>query len=70
MSIITIIIIIIIIIIIVVVIINTIVLVSHDIVCFGYFMPMGHGVNKKPPPIASPGLFFVSQEILYQPHLL
>ena len=33
---------------------NITVLVSHSVICFGYFMPMSHGVNKKAPPIVSP----------------
>ena len=32
---------------------NIAVLVSHSVICFGYFMPMSHGVNKKAPPIVS-----------------
>ena len=32
---------------------NITVLVSHNGICFGYFMPMSHGVNKKAPPIHS-----------------
>ena len=31
---------------------NITVLVSHNIICFGYFLPMNHGVNKKAPLIA------------------
>ena len=56
---------------------NTNVLVSHNIICFGFFMSMSHAVNKKtplsvfsylPPPARfSLGLRFVLQEILYQP---
>ena len=52
-------------------------MVSHNIICFGYFNRMSHGVNKKAPPIVSPspltltrfspGLFVVLQEILDQP---
>ena len=30
------------------------VLVSHNVICFRYFMPMSHGVNKKAPTIVSP----------------
>ena len=29
------------------------VLVSQNVVCFGYFMPMTHGVNKKAPKVVS-----------------
>ena len=53
------------------------VLLSDNVICFGYFMPMSHGVNKKaptnvsPPPLPptrfSPVLFVVLQERLYQP---
>ena len=32
---------------------NITVLVSHNI-CFGHFIPMNHGVNKRGPPIVSP----------------
>ena len=61
---------------------NIIVLVLHNVICFGYFMPMSHGVNKKAPQIFyhrlppnptlsftrfSTGLFVALQEILYQP---
>ena len=64
---------------------NNTVLVSHNLILFGFFMSMSHGVKKKrllqvppsrplppPPPPPSPtsvlpGLFVVSQEILYQP---
>ena len=56
---------------------NITVLASHNVICFGYFMSMTHGVNKKAPQIASPqplpytrfspGLFVALQEILYQP---
>ena len=54
---------------------NIIVLVSQNITCFGYFMPMNHVVSKKAalifsPPLSltriSPGLFAVLQEMLYQ----
>ena len=54
---------------------NIIVLVSQNITCFGYFMPMNHVVSKKAalifsPPLSltriSPGLFVVLQEMLYQ----
>ena len=55
---------------------NITVLVSHNIIFFGLFMPMSHGVNKKtlssvfphlhPPTRFSPGLFVVLQKILYQ----
>ena len=42
---------------------NITVLVSHNAICFGHFIPMSHGVNKKAPPIISshpiwPRLFF------------
>ena len=30
------------------------VLVLHYVICFGYFISMSHGVNKKAPPIVSP----------------
>ena len=47
---------------------------SHNVICFGYFMPTSHGVNKKAPPIVFPhpprfssGLLDVLQEILDQP---
>ena len=33
---------------------NITVLVSNSVFCFGCFMPMSHGVNKKAPPIVSP----------------
>ena len=33
---------------------NITVLVSHNVICFGYFMPMSHGVNKEALPIVSP----------------
>ena len=56
---------------------NTTMLLSHNFICFGHFMPMSYGTNKKaptivsPPPLSlnrfSPGLFVVLQEILYQP---
>ena len=56
---------------------NTTMLLSHNVICFGHFMPMSHGANKKAPTIVSPpllslnrfppGLFVVLQEILYQP---
>ena len=45
-------------------------LVSHNFICFGYFMSMSRGVNKKAPKIVpptlpltmfSPGLFVLSQ---------
>ena len=52
---------------------NITVLVSHNIICFGYFMPMSHGVSKKAPTIVSPPpnhiftrFVIVLQEILYQ----
>ena len=54
---------------------NIIVLVSQNITCFGYFMPMNHVVSKMAalifsPPLSltriSPSLFVVLQEILYQ----
>ena len=32
---------------------NITVLVSHNAICCGYFIPMSHGVNKKAPPIVS-----------------
>ena len=35
---------------------NIIVLVSHNAICFGYFIPMNHAVSKKAPPIVSPTL--------------
>ena len=49
-------------------------LVSHNAICFGCFMPLSHGVNKEAHPVASfPPLpltrfstgFFVLQAILY-----
>ena len=49
---------------------NITVSVSRNIIFFGFFMPMSHGVNKKTPSSVSPhlpGLFVVLQEILYQP---
>ena len=52
-------------------------LVSHSVICFAYFIPINHGVNKKVPPVVFPhsspytkllpGLFVVLQETLYQP---
>ena len=33
---------------------NITLLVSHNIIYFGYFMPTSHGTNKKAPPIVSP----------------
>ena len=30
---------------------NITVFVQHNVICFEYFMPMSHGVNKKAPPI-------------------
>ena len=53
-------------------------LVSRNVICFAYFMPMCHGCNKKPsqivflpppPPLTwfSPGLCVILQEIFYQP---
>ena len=30
---------------------NITVFVQHTVICFEYFMPMSHGVNKKAPPI-------------------
>ena len=39
--------------IIIIVISNITVSASHNVICFGYFMPMSHGVNKKSPTIAS-----------------
>ena len=46
---------------------NVTVLVPQNVICFGYFVLMSHGVNKKVLTIVSlyPGLF-VLQEILYQ----
>ena len=35
---------------------NATVLVSHSGICFGYFIPTSHGVNKKATPIVSPTL--------------
>ena len=38
---------------------NITVLVSHNVICSGYFMPMSHGVNKKAPqlsPLTFPSL--------------
>ena len=35
---------------------NATVWVSHNGICFGYFMPTSHGVNKKATPIFSPTL--------------
>ena len=32
---------------------NITVLVSHNAICCGYFIPMSHGVHKKAPPIVS-----------------
>ena len=32
---------------------NIAALVSHKVSCFGYFIPMSHGVNMKVPPIVS-----------------
>ena len=59
---------------------NITLLLSHSVICFGYFMPRGHGVIKNaptivsPPPFSitgfSPGLLVVLQEILYQPFFL
>ena len=56
---------------------NTTVLLSHNVICFGYFMPRVYGVIKNAPTIVSlppfsitgfsPGLLVVLQEILYQP---
>ena len=56
---------------------NTTVLVSRNIIFFGFFMSISHAVNKETPlsvfsylaPSArfSLGLFVVLQEILYQP---
>ena len=50
---------------------NITLLVSHNIIFFGFYVPMSHGVNKKTPPRASPtslsltnfsqGLFVVLQ---------
>ena len=33
---------------------NITVIVSHNVTCFGYFMPMSNGVNRKAPTIVSP----------------
>ena len=33
---------------------NITVSISHNVICFRYFMPMRHGVNKKAPPVVSP----------------
>ena len=54
---------------------NITVLVSHNVICFRYFIPMSHGVSKNAPPILSPipptrfspELFVILQKILYQP---
>ena len=32
---------------------NITVLVSPNVICYGYLMPMSHGVNKKAPPVVS-----------------
>ena len=58
---------------------NITVLVSHNVIFFGFFMPMDHGVNKKTPSSVSPtfisstrfllGLFIVLEEILHQSFL-
>ena len=56
---------------------NITVLVSHSVICFGYFMCMSHDVSIRrlfqlstptPSPLTkfSPGLSFVLQEIVYQ----
>ena len=55
---------------------NITVFVSHNAICFGFFMPMSHGINKEASPVVSPaplpltrfspGSFVVLQEILYQ----
>ena len=55
---------------------NIAVLVSHNVIGFGYFIPMSHGVNKKSTPITaptpllltgfSPGLLVGLQEMFYQ----
>ena len=55
---------------------NITVLVSHNVIFFGFSMPMGRGVNRKTPSSVSPtsipstrfslGLFIVLEEILYQ----
>ena len=37
---------------------STIVLVAHNVILFGYFMPFSHGVNKKTPLSASAYLIF------------
>ena len=36
---------------------NITVLVSHNVICFGYFFPTSHGVSKKAPPNVSPTPF-------------
>ena len=56
---------------------NITVLVSQNVFCLGYSMPMSYGVNEKTLPIVSlppfvlsrfsPSLFVVLQGILYQP---
>ena len=33
---------------------NSTVLLFHSVICFGYFMPMRHGVDKKAPSFVSP----------------
>ena len=33
---------------------NITVLVSHNVICFGCFMPMSHVIYKKAPPTVSP----------------
>ena len=48
---------------------NITVLVSRSVLCFGYFIPMNHGFNKKachPPPL-SLTRFVVLPELLYRP---
>ena len=55
---------------------NITVFVSYNAICFGFFMPMSHGINKEASPVVSPapqpltrfspGFFVVLQEILYQ----
>ena len=55
---------------------NIAVLVSHNVIGFGYFIPMSHGVNKKSTPITaptpllltgfSPGLLVGLQEMFYK----
>ena len=59
---------------------NITVLVSHNVICFRYFMLMSHGVSiirllqlflpRLPLTRSLPGLFVVLQEILCQPSLV